>query len=444
MPEPLSFSGRAFKLLYSGLAAPVIMGAYKTWSLHDHKALEFFKEREGMLEELAGALEGSADGVPTVLFHAASVGELLQVMPVMRQMAEKGEPVFSILSYTSPSVTRNRPKRIAANVITPSPLDRPRQVSRFLDITGPDLIVFSTYDVWPGMVYGALERGIPMALVNGSLPPNSGRLKFPARAFMKSVYGPLGRVGAVTEADAGRFESLGVSPSRIRVTGDCRFDQTMARCEAVRDDDPDISMVPRFGFTLVGGSTWPEDLRLLLPPLCALMKNRPELGAILAPHEMDESEMGKMERTLEGAGLKTVRYSALKKGNPACESRVVVVDALGVLYKLYKKGDLAYVGGGFGKGVHNVMEPAGMGLPVFFGPNNKNSAEAQIMMGEGAARPARGAGEVESILREYVESPERAKKDGGLALSIMKRNEGATAGTVEMVRELLCRRRPGI
>lgn len=426
------------KTAYKYLISPLLLGGYRLYSIRDRKAREFFAIREGMFERLAerrSALGNS--GGSMVLFHVASVGELLQAMPVMAVLKERPSPPLVALSYTSSSVENNMPKGIRADVITPSPLDTPARAAKFLDILAPDLLVFSTYDVWPGLLLGAVARKTPVIMINASLPAGSGRLKFPARYFFRGLYRNLNVVGAIAADHAARFQALGLGGDAVRVTGNCRFDQTLERCRSVMENDPDLAPIPPRVPTVVAGSVWPEDNRQLLPALCCLISRHPDMGAVVAPHEPSEAHVAEIEEHFRGAGIGTARYSGLREGGLPSPAPVVVVDAVGVLYKLYRRGTMAYVGGSFRQGVHNVMEPAGMGIPVVVGPVHGNSAEAMDMIEVGGAAEAGSVGEIESVLERWIKDEGQRASAGEKALQVVESNAGATARTVALTESFL-------
>jgi len=429
--------------LYDMVAAPLMLSGYRLWSIKDEKAKRFFRDREGMFERLTKELDRhGADERETILFHAASVGELLQAIPVMAETGRRRPDSLIVLSYTSPSVTDHMPGNVPAHIVTPSPLDTSALAGRFMDMIRPDLIVFSTYDLWPNMLFQAADRGVPVIMINAHLPASAGRLRFPARLFHSRVYGELHGVGAINKEDGARFSWLGVSEDLVRVTGNCRYDQTLSRCESVEDDDPDLAPMPIEGTVIIGGSVWSEDLKRLLPALSGLMEEHEEVKVVLAPHEPTDSHVAEVEDYFAGLPMETERYTDLVEKERVADARVMVVDTVGVLYKLYKKADLAYVGGGFRQGVHSVMEPAGMGLPVIFGPMHDNSAEAIDMEAEGAATSVTETGELRTALERLIHDREKLKDMGERAKGLMERNSGATRITTDMVEEFLAGKKP--
>lgn len=428
------------KFFYNyAIAYPLLFG-YRLLGRREDKAREYFRVREGLLARLQNETAKIAKDQPRVLCHVASVGELLQAMPVLAELKKKDRPPLIILSYTSASVNRNLPKGVPADLITPAPVDLRSPVEKFLDLAAPDLIIFSTYDLWPNLAWSASDRGIPGIMINASLPEHSGRLGFPARSFFKRVYAGLAAVGAVTEDDAARFARLAVPPDRVQVTGNCRYDQTLARCRGVRDDDPELAPF-RTGDSgrefLVAGSTWPEDHARLLPALARLLARYPGLFAVIAPHEPTPAHLAEVEDFFRAAGVATQRYTSLRPNGQIAAARVILVDALGVLYKIYRRGAVAYVGGSFRQGVHSVMEPAGMKLPVVFGPVHQNSAEALAMIRAKGAAAADNDQALEKIIAGWLDDPPARRSAGGRAYQVVEQNSGATARTMKLIEKYL-------
>lgn len=416
------------RTLYDGAAAPALAVGYRWWGRRDERAARFFAIREGMFARLEAAGVRGA-----VLFHVASAGELLQARPVLAAVKARAASPALALSYTSPSAEGKALRELTADLVTPSPLDRREPVRRFLDLIAPRLIVFSTYDLWPNLVWQAADRDIPLVLINASLPAGAGRLGFPARTFYRTVYDRLAAVGAISEADGRRHRKLGVPPERLSVTGNCRVDETRARCGAVRDNDPDLAPAPAGEFVLIAGSTWPEDQRCLLPALDVLLRRHDRFAVMIAPHQPTPTHVAEVEEFFAARGHATERYTALRERGAKPSARVVVVDTVGVLYKLYRRGQAAYVGGSFRQGIHSVLEPAGMGLPVVFGPRHRNSAEALAMLEPGAAVTVNDEAGLAAELESLITSPERRGRMACAALAFIERNAGATERTLQVL-----------
>ena len=427
--------------LYNAAAVPVLKAGFRLVAAFHPKARRLWQVQQKLFSQLELKLQELPPHSARVLIHVSSVGEYLSALPLIRSLRADYPDLAIVLSYLSPSlenqlsfgagVTPPANSSSAAHLETYLCLDTPEAVTRFLNLIEPKLIVFASYDVWPNLLWIARDRQIGCALINGILSETSGRFRWPTRFFFGGLYRNLDCVGAAAKEDADRFEVLGFPRPSLAVTGNCRFDQTLARCRSVGPQDPDLSrIVP--GKWLVAGSTWPKDEELLLPAWIKLAQTDPELGLIIAPHEPGEDHLQPIEARLAAAGLSCLRYSQLSAVRPP--PRAVLVDRVGILYKLYRRGFLAYVGGGFGKGVHNVMEPAGMGLPVIFGPRHQNSAEALQMRAREAAWTISSRTELAKILVQLLGDAKFRQQAGLKAEAVVLENAGATARTLELLR----------
>jgi 3-deoxy-D-manno-octulosonic-acid transferase len=423
------------RALYN-LAVPVGKAGLRLLTPFHAKTRRIWQAQQGLFQQLEVKLRGLEPPGARILVHVASVGEYLSVLPLIRSLRADYPDLAVILSFLSPSLENQlalvpaQPSG-AAHLETYLCLDTPAAVTRFLDLVEPRLILFASYDIWPNLLWIAGERKIGCALINGILSETSSRYRFPARFFFGGLYRNLDCIGAVSKEDAARFEALGFPRSDLAVTGNCRFDQTLARCRGVGPQDPDLSrIVP--GRWLVAGSTWPPDEELLLPAWIKQAAADPELGLIIAPHEPNVEHLQELESSLTAAELSCLRYSQLSAVRP--RPRVILVDRVGILYKLYRRGCAAYVGGGFGRGVHNVMEPAGMGLPVIFGPRHLNSAEALQMKAREAAWSVADKTELSSVLEKLLRDPAFRQAAGRKAEAVVLENTGATTRTLEWLR----------
>jgi 3-deoxy-D-manno-octulosonic-acid transferase len=251
--------------------------------------------------------------------------------------------------------------------------------------------------------------------------------------------------GAVAEPDAGRLGRLGVPPGRIRVLGDPRFDSVAARVAAVQRDEPLL----RFGHgapTLVAGSTWPPDETVLLEAFARVRVRHPVARLIVVPHEPTGDHLTVFDRRAAGTGLPVpVRLSAATGPAP-----LLVVDRVGVLATLYGAGTMAYVGGAFGRaGLHSVLEPAAWGVPVAFGPRWRNSRDAELLLGGGAAEAlsesggtARAVADLAERWERWISDEARRAEQGDRARAIVTAGLGAARRSAEILAQLISSRPP--
>ena len=337
------------------------------------------------------------------------------------------EPRVQIaFTYLSPSAERVAAD-VGADVYAALPWDRRDTMRAVLGMLRPSAVAFVRSEIWPGVVRAAGELGIPTLLVNAVLPSASSRLRAPARHFLRGSYRRLAAVGAVSREHADRFGTLDVDRTRVKVTGDARFDQVWRRIQ-----QPPPSALMRVlpssaGGLLVAGSTWPADEAVIIDALRGL----PEWRVIIAPHEPDTHCAG-LERALDRAGITHRRLGALEAGH-GNDVRAVVVDRIGVLADLYRAADVAYVGGGFhAAGLHSVVEPAAFGVPVVFGPAHQNAREAAELAHAGGAAEISDAAALRGRLAAWQTAA--ARKAAGAAAAAYVRSElGGARRNAELV-----------
>lgn len=339
---------------------------------------------------------------PCAWFHAPSVGEGLQARAVLEALHRRREDLQAVYTHFSPSaeaLARRMPAEHAGYL----PWDLPDEMGPVLDAVRPGVMVFTKTEVWPVLVEEAAARGVPVTLVGGTVPPGAGRARWPARVLMRSTWARLSLVAAMTDADAQGFAYLGVDPSAIRVTGDPGIDSAAMRA---RDADPSAPYLEPFREeprpTVVAGSVWPADMRVLLPALIQARGTVPAVRAIVAPHEPTVDVVQGLVQSMTAQGWRTETLAWVEE-HGAGGVDAVVVDRVGVLAHLYTVGDVAYVGGGFhDAGLHSVLEPAAARLPVTFGPRHANArAAGDLLVAEGA-REAAGADDLADILGTWL------------------------------------------
>ena len=315
---------------------------------------------------------------PLVWMHAPSVGEALMAKAIIAALRVQRPDVEVAFTSFSPSAERVS-GTVGADVTAYLPWDVNAHVGRAVAELRPAVVACVRTEVWPLLARAATETGAAVTLVNAVMSPSSGRLKPLARWLLAPTYARLDAVGVVAERDEPLFRRAGVPSERIRVTGDARFDQVWQRVQLLRNDAARLarmrSLVPRGRPVVVAGSTWAADERHLVAAARRLRADDPAPLWVIAPHEPTESHLAALEASLRGGGLGATRMTAVEQG--AEPSDALLVDRLGVLADLYAIADVAYVGGGFhDQGLHSVVEPAALGVPVLFGPRHGNAREA--------------------------------------------------------------------
>lgn len=391
---------------------------------------------------------------PLVWFHAPSVGEGLQVQPVLEALRALHPEWQLAYTFFSPSAERLA-QSLPVDFTDYLPLDRPREVAAALNALTPSALVFGKLDVWPELVLAAARRDIPLGLISATVAPGSSRLAWPVRRWAAPAYAALVRVGAVSAADAERLERLGARRDAIRVTGDTRFDSVATRAARLdRTQEPLASLAAtgRDCFTIVAGSTWPGDERVVLPAFAEFISHSAgRTRLILAPHEPTAAHLHDVFAAVRRAGLPPpILLSEYERtrgsggegggGGGGGAGSILLVDRVGVLADLYALGAVAYVGGGYHRaGLHSVLEPAVFGLPVCFGPRWEMSREADMLIRHGAAvaLPEDGAAVLVARWMRWRNEAGALERAGAAAATLVKEGAGATNRTVALVRELL-------
>jgi 3-deoxy-D-manno-octulosonic-acid transferase len=424
-------------------AAHLASGLAPLLSLLSSKLAAGHRGRHGAAERLSAWGARSRDATrPLVWFHASSVGEGLQAESVLLELRRRCPTAQYVYTHFSPSAV-SLARRLPVDVADYLPYDLSRPVETLLAAIAPDLLVFSKLDLWPELAVRAAARGSTVALVAATVSPGSGRLRWPARALLRAGYEAVGSAAAVSEEDARRLALLGVSPERIKVLGDPRYDSVVERSAGVSDDDP-LLRTGRGAPTLVAGSTWPEDEAVLLAAFTQVRARHPTARLVLVPHEPTEGHLLAAERAAARLRLPVpVRLSRAEGPVP-----LLLVDQIGVLARLYGAGSMAYVGGGFGRaGLHSVLEPAAWGIPVSFGPRWGESRDAGALLQAGAARAltAQGSaaiGELVEIWSAWIERGNEREAAGQRAKSLVERGRGASARSADLLAGLISSVRP--
>lgn len=375
---------------------------------------------------------------PGIWLHAPSVGEGLQARAVLEAMKTLRPDLQAVYTHFSPSA-EGLARKMPADVATYLPWDLPDEVGPVLDAVRPDALVFTKTEAWPELVAAAVARGIPVALVGGTLPPGSSRAGWPARSLLRSTWASMRLVAAFGEEDAVGFRKLGVPAAAVKVTGDPGIDSAAQRARAA---DPAAPYLAPFHAdrrpTLVAGSTWPADDAMLLPALTRAREAVPDLRAVIAPHEPDEGHVRPVVDRLSADGWRVATLDEVEDRGDVSGVDAVVVNRVGVLAHLYTVGDAAYVGGGFhDEGLHSVLEPAAAALPVSFGPKHHNARAAGELLAEEGARCVDGVDAIHETLSLWMGDASVRRATGEHAFGYIQRHLGAAERTAALVDDLL-------
>ena len=376
---------------------------------------------------------------PRIWLHAASAGETLQARPLGDAIRAEYPDGALFYSYFSPSAERMVASWQAPDAADYLPFDWPAAMRAQIESLDPDAIILVAGELWPNLIWTAADRGIPLAQACCRLAGGSARMEWKARALTGRLYREFRAIGAVTEEDAQLLTRMGIPREAVAVTGDTRIDVSLARVEEAASLPPAWQPPPGAGPIVVAGSTWPADEAVVLPAVARLRERHPGLVAVVVPHEPSESAVERIASRAAGVGLRATRIGAGATPAAAIDGdrppAVVVVDRMGLLYRLYRLADAAYVGGGFGGSVHNTVEPAAHGTPVAVGPSHGDPAEVDALKRAGGLVTVATADALAARWGEWLDDPSARERAGAAARAAIESARGATARTLAFFRE---------
>ena len=319
-----------------------------------------------------------------VWFHAASLGEFEQGRPLMEELRREHPEYKILLTFFSPSGYEVRKNYDGADIITYLPLDTITNARRFLRAVRPVMAYFIKYEFWYNYLHILKHRGVPVYSVSSIFRPDQVFFKWYGRQYGK-VLNCFTHFFVQNEVSKELLAKIGIK--NVTIVGDTRFDRVLQIKEAAKQLPIVEAFVKESGVrnqesvghskpkVFVAGSSWPPDEEIFIK----YFNQHPEWKLIIAPHVIGEDHLRQIEKLLEGR--KVVRYTKISENSENSESLenadVLIIDCFGLLSSIYRYGDVAYVGGGFGVGIHNLLEAAVWSVPVFFGPNNQKFQEAQ-------------------------------------------------------------------
>lgn len=383
------------------------------------KARQWKEGRRGIFDKMRSVI--SADD-RVVWIHSASLGEFEQGRPIIEKIKEEYPGYKILLTFFSPSgyeIRKNYPK---ADYIFYLPSDRPANVRRFLDIAHPEAAIFIKYEFWLNYLAELRKRQIPTYIVSAIFRRNSVFFRFYGGAWRKAL-GTFSTLFVQNEESKRLLASIG--RDNVVVAGDTRFDRVAEIARAAKR----IPMIETFkgaSRLFVAGSTWGPDEDILQE----LINDNPQIRFVVAPHEMDEQ---RIQRIIDNTRGRAVRYTQCDATTDFSDIQVLILDTVGILSSVYGYASWAYIGGGFGVGIHNTLEAATFGLPMAFGPNYGKFKEARDMIALGAARSVASADSLKAWFAPLRDDEPTRLRLSRTAADYTLSNCGATDMIVEEV-----------
>ena len=350
-----------------------------------------------------------------VWFHAASLGEFEQGRPLMEQLRQDHPEYKILLTFFSPSGYEVRKNYEGADIITYLPLDTITNARRFLRTVRPVMAFFIKYEFWYNYLHILKHRHIPVYSVSSIFRPDQVFFKWYGRQYGR-VLNCFTHFFVQNTISKELLAKIGIT--NVTIVGDTRFDRVLQIKEAARQL-PVVEAFKQDYKVFVAGSSWPPDEEIFI----RYFNEHKDWKLIIAPHVIGEDHLEQIEKLL--AGRKIVRYKDAKEDDVKAAD-VLIINCYGLLSSIYHYGDVAYVGGGFGVGIHNLLEAAVWDVPVFFGPNNQKFQEAQGLKKNGGFE-IHDYEEFERQMSRLASDAQYLKEQGQLAGQFVKGQAGATA-----------------
>ncbi|MFZ4454685.1 MAG: 3-deoxy-D-manno-octulosonic acid transferase [Bacteroidales bacterium] len=346
-------------------------------------------------------------------FHAASSGEFEQGRPLMEAIRKQHSNYKIIVTFYSPSGYEVRKNYTGADVICYLPADTRTNVNRFLDLVKPKKAIFIKYEFWHNYLHTLKKRGIETYIISAIFREKQLFFKWYGGWYRQMLL-CFDHLFLQDEQSAQLLATLGVK--NVTVCGDTRFD----RVRDIQSLAKPLPILEKFAnsFTLIAGSSWPKDEDIFIE----YFNEHPEMKLVIAPHEIDEEHLDSIISKLKRPFLK---YSDANEAN-ILQADCLIIDCFGLLSSIYRYGNVAYIGGGFGVGIHNLTEAAVYGIPVVFGPNFAKFREAHELIACGGGFTINDLPEFASLMDQWIKNSALLKENGAAAGNYIHQNKGAT------------------
>ncbi len=356
---------------------------------------------------------GSQD--KTIWFHAASLGEYEQGLPLMEKMKLIYPNHKIILTFFSPSGYEVRKNNTVADVTVYLPLDTKSNAEKFIELAHPEMVFFIKYEYWPNYLKVLKNKAIATYLISGVFRENQLFFKWYGGFYRKALDS---FEHFFVQNSTSKDLLLQLGKSNVTVSGDTRFD----RVAAILEKDNHLDFISEFKnnqLTIVVGSSWPKDEKILVN---YINSTKHAVKFIIAPHNIKSDQIQELQKSII---KKTVIFSK-KEGKNLSEFDVFIIDTIGILTKIYSEAAIAYVGGGFGNpGVHNLLEPATFGVPIVLGPNYSHFSEATALVDMVGCDVISNEKELKETFDNLIQNRDVREEKGHICNTFVKMNTGA-------------------
>ena len=384
----------------------------------NEKARQWIKGRKGLMKKIESTIDPA---LPLIWFHCSSLGEFEQGRPLIESIRKRDTGRNILLTFYSPSGYEVRKDYPGADFVFYLPLDTRRNARRFLSMLHIQKAYFIKYEFWYHLLTSLKDRNIPAYLVSGIFRKDQVFFRSWGKWFRK-ILASFDHLFVQQQSSLDLLERIGIQ--NVSLAGDTRFDRVRAIVQGIKKDSR-FTAFTGSTFTIIAGSTWPQDEELLVR---YINQTDRQIKWIIVPHEIHESGITRLASQVH---KKCQRYTSLTNSELS-QTTVIIVDTIGILSSLYQYGKVAYIGGGFGKGIHNTLEAATFGLPVIFGPKYQKFQEAVDLVANAAAFPVHDYTAFDSVLSNLLDDPLLLSTSGESARKLVLENLGATEQILDL------------
>lgn len=353
-------------------------------------------------------------GAKYIWFHAASLGEFEQGRPMIESIKERHPEYKILLTFFSPSGYEVRKGYDKADIVCYLPFDKPRNVRKFLDLAQPCMAFFIKYEFWKNYLDELEKRNIPTYSISSIFRRNQIFFKWYGGLY-RNVLKNFDCLYVQNELSKRYLSKIGIE--NVKIVGDTRFDRVLD----IRKLAKELPLIEKFKddkFTIVAGSSWHPDEDLFIE----YFNTHPETKLIIAPHVINDLHLVEIIKKLKRP---YVKYSKANMENIS-KADCVIIDCFGLLSSIYRYGEVAYIGGGFGVGIHNILEAAVYGMPVVFGPKFDKFKEAKELIANKGGYTIKNYEQMSTLFDRFITDKEFLKATGNIAGNYVSSNAGAT------------------
>ncbi|WP_090502264.1 3-deoxy-D-manno-octulosonic acid transferase [Pedobacter terrae] len=368
----------------------------RIFSLFNPKAKLFINGRKNIFSSIAQKINPAEKHI---WFHFASLGEFEQGRPVLEKLKALYPAKKIIVTFFSPSGYEIRKNYALADVFY-LPIDTDANAKRFIASINPELAIFTKYEFWHFYFKELKDQGIPLYVISGIFRESQAFFKWYGD-FYRNILKCVTYFFVQNKESENLLKSIGLN--NVTISGDTRFDRVYENAQSPKQ----LNIIESFidgAPTLVCGSTWPEDEKIL----SGLSQEYPNWKFIIAPHETHESHIESIEKQFSVGSIRFSVFSSQLEVNSSqisdLKSKILIIDNIGMLSSLYQYGKVAYIGGGFGTGIHNTLEAAAFGLPVIFGPKYDKFQEAKDLIAIGAGKSISSTEELIDAFNTFIDN----------------------------------------